>query len=51
MGGHPGDRLLCRRQRRLQTNGMVERFTGQIEDVLQRHRFRSGQDLEQTILR
>ncbi len=30
---------------------MVERFNGRIEDVLQSHRFRSGEDLEQTILR
>jgi len=35
---------------RPQTNGMVERFNGRIEDVLQSHRFRSGEDLEQTIL-
>ena len=34
-----------------QTNGMVERFNGRIEDVLQSHRFHSGEDLEQTILR
>lgn len=34
-----------------QTNGMVERFNGRIEDVLQSHRFLSGEDLEQTILR
>ena len=34
-----------------QTNGMVERFNGRIEDVLQSHRFRSGEDLEHTILR
>ena len=34
-----------------QTNGMVERFNGRIEDVLQSHRFRSGEDLEATILR
>ncbi len=34
-----------------QTNGMVERFNGRIEDVPQSHRFRSGEDLEQTILR
>jgi len=33
------------------TNGMVERFNGGIEDALQSHRFRSGEDLEQTILR
>ena len=30
---------------------MVERFNGRIEDVLQSHSFRSGEDLEQTILR
>src|SRR6056297_2402482 len=36
---------------RPQTNGMVERLGGRIEDVLQSHRFRSGEDLEQTILR
>lgn len=31
--------------------GMVERFNSRIEDVLQSHRLRSGEDLEQTILR
>ena len=36
---------------RPQTNGMVERFNGRIEDVLQIHRFQSGEDLEQTLLR
>jgi len=36
---------------RPQTNGMVERFNGRIEDILQSHRFRSGEDLEQPILR
>ena len=36
---------------RPQTNGMLERFNGWIEDVLQSHRFQSGEDLEQTILR
>ena len=36
---------------RPETNGMVERFNGRIEDVLQSHRFRSGEDLEQTLLR
>ena len=29
----------------------VERFEGRIEDILQSHRFRSGEELEQTILR
>jgi hypothetical protein len=36
---------------RPQTNGMVERFNGRIEDVLQSHRFQSGEAFEQTILR
>jgi len=36
---------------RPQKNGMVERFNGRIEDVLQSHHFHSGEDLEQTILR
>lgn len=36
---------------RPQTNGMVERFNGRIEDVLQSHRFQSGEDLEQTLPR
>jgi len=36
---------------RLQTNCMVELSNGRIEDVLQRHRFRSNEDLEQTMLR
>ena len=34
-----------------QTNGMVERFNGRIEDVLQSHQFIGGQDLETTLLR
>jgi transposase InsO family protein len=36
---------------RPQTNGLVERSNGRIEDVLQSHHFRSSKDLEQTILR
>ena len=36
---------------RPQTNGMVERFNGRIEDVLQSHRSQSDEDVEQTILR
>ncbi len=36
---------------RPQTNGMVERFNGRIEDVLQSHRFRCGEDVEQPPLR
>jgi transposase InsO family protein len=34
-----------------QTNGMVERFNGRIEDVLQGHQFKSGEDPEQTLER
>ena len=34
-----------------QTNGMVERFNGRIEDVLQSHHFRSGEELEATLYR
>jgi hypothetical protein len=33
------------------TNGMVERFNGRIEEVLQSHHFRSGEDLETTLYR
>ena len=33
------------------TNGMVERFNGRIADVLKTHRFHSGQDMEQTLMR
>jgi transposase InsO family protein len=33
------------------TNGMVERFNGRIADVLKTHRFLSGEDLQQTLLR
>ena len=36
---------------RPRTNGMVERFNGRIEDVLQSHRFQSSEDSEQTIPR
>ena len=34
-----------------QTNGMVERFNGRIEEVLQSHHFRSGEELETTLRR
>ena len=34
-----------------QTNGMVERFNGRISDVLNTHRFVSGQDMQGTLLR
>jgi hypothetical protein len=34
-----------------QTNGMVERFNGRIEYVLQSQHFRSGEELETTLLR
>ena len=33
------------------TNGMVERCNGQIEEVLQAHRIRSGKDLLATLHR
>ena len=33
------------------TNGMVERFSGRIEDMLQSHHFRSGWELETTLHR
>jgi transposase InsO family protein len=33
------------------TNGMVERFNGRIADVLKTHRFTSGEDLQQTLMR
>ena len=33
------------------TNGMVERFNGRIEQVLRTHHFKSGEDLETTLLR
>jgi hypothetical protein len=36
---------------RTMASGMVERFNVRIEDVLQSYRFRSGEELEQTILR
>ena len=32
-----------------QTNGMVERFNGRIEEVLQSHHFLSGEELEATL--
>ena len=34
-----------------QTNGMVERFNGRIEEVLQSHHFRSGEELDATLHR
>jgi transposase InsO family protein len=34
-----------------QTNGMVERFNGRIEDVLESHHFQSGEELEATLHR
>jgi transposase InsO family protein len=34
-----------------QTNGMIERFNGRIEEVLQSHHFRSGDELESTLHR
>jgi transposase InsO family protein len=37
--------------RKPQTNGMVERFTGRISDILKTHHFQSRLDLEQTLCR
>jgi hypothetical protein len=34
-----------------QTNGMVERFNGRTEEVLQSHHFRSGEELARTLRR
>jgi transposase InsO family protein len=39
------------RPRRPQTNGMVERFNGRIEEVLRSHHFVSGEDLERILPR
>lgn len=39
------------RPKRPQTNGMVERFNGRIADLLRTHHFRSGEELETTLLR
>lgn len=39
------------RPRRPQTNGMVERFNGRLEQVLQTNRFNSADDLETTLRR
>ncbi len=58
-GGHESDKLCSELDiehrltppRSLQTNGMVERFNGRIEDVLQSHHFRSGKELEATLHR
>jgi transposase InsO family protein len=39
------------RPRTPQTNGMVERFNGRLEQVLQTHRFNSAEDLSKTLHR
>ena len=58
-GTHAFDRL-CQdlgiehrltRPRHPQTNGLVERFNGRIADLLRTHHFRSGEELEATLLR
>jgi len=37
--------------RQLQTDGIAERFNGRIEEMLQSHHFRSGEELEATLHR
>jgi len=58
-GKHEFDRLCAdfgiehrlTKPRTPKTNGMVERFNGRISDVLKTHRFHSGEDMEQTLMR
>ncbi|MBK8637474.1 MAG: transposase [Chromatiaceae bacterium] len=58
-GRHPFDRVCAahRIEHRLikpahpQTNGMIERFNGRIGEVLATRRFRSGEHLEDTLIR
>jgi transposase InsO family protein len=58
-GAHAFDRLCAELDiehrltppKSLRTNGMVERFNGRIEEVLQSHHVRSGEDLETTLHR
>ena len=58
-GRHPFDRI-CKKyniEHRLisphhpQTNGMVERFNGRIEEVIGQTTFKSGEELEETLIR
>ena len=59
IGKHPFDTVCAERriEHRLikpahpQTNGMIERFNGRIGEVLATRRFRSGEHLEETLLR
>lgn len=51
LGAEPGIEHRLAPPMRPQTNGMVARFNGRIEDVLQSHHFHSSEDLETTILR
>ena len=58
-GGHEFDRLRAALDiehrptppKSPQTNGMLERFNGRIEEVLQSHPFRSGEEQETTLHR
>jgi transposase InsO family protein len=47
---NPSGSVFGRRQQP-RTNGIVERFNGRIADVLKTHRFHSGQDMKQTLMR
>jgi transposase InsO family protein len=58
-GQHPFDRVCAEhaidhrliKPRHPQTNGLVERFNGRIAEVLATRRFRSGEHLEDTLIR
>ena len=48
---HPQSEPLSAIGPRTMASGMVERFNGRIEEVLQSHHFRSGEELETTLHR
>ena len=43
------ERELARKEKAPQTNGMVERFNGRIEEVQHSHNYRSGEELAKTL--